>query len=105
MNVKGLPVVNRLLRSRAYITDSPAPRLLRHLFIRGDPLHLVRKPCPARSAAQTPLYAVAPAATVVPNFPQFRPFHRVSGLSFAKCLRIRPTPVVNQTYSNVAPIR
>jgi hypothetical protein len=62
--------------------DSPALRLLRHLFTRGDPLRLQRKPCPARSAAQTPLYTIALAATVVQNLPQFRPFPPVSGVSF-----------------------
>jgi hypothetical protein len=92
-------VVNRLLNPRAHITDSPAPLLPRHLLIRGGPLRRLRKPSPVRSAAQTPLYTIAPAAMVVRNLPQFRLFPPVSGVSFAKCLRIRPTSVVNQTYT------
>jgi hypothetical protein len=38
VNSRGPPWDNRLLHSRAHIADSPTPRLLRYLFIRGAPI-------------------------------------------------------------------
>lgn len=58
MNTKGPHVANRQLIFRTQMADSIPARLLLHRFIRGVPLHLMRRQCLVRPATQPPPCAI-----------------------------------------------